>query len=375
MIEITIEMAEQAIRKADSALLKPFGDILEPLEPKERDVMPYVLDLFVNKLTYVNPRDFVMGAFCRKDFLQRDLDRITARLSSDDAKVMDVGCGWGGLTKGLSPETKNLYALDHVREHAIVTKYLCPEARVFQGNAAQIGFEDGTFDFTILRGVIEHVGDHSVPTGPSGPNIRNQFAVVKEVARITKIGGQVALSTGNYLFPRDGESDLWFFHWLPEDRKAAYKLKRGISTDNYWLLTWEELSFIMKTCGLEVKEVYTDTWDRLFDNLEKVFFDIDPDMSEQWRHLSTKDPTFMSSWSLFAVKKESPRAPSLHHSNRCYYARVRGGCQPGTGDELTAENTTLREELERVLTSKSWRYTQPLRSAKSWLVRHLRTLA
>lgn len=371
MIEITPEMADEEIRKADPDLVKPYEDILESLDLREIEVIPFVLDLFVNKLNFANPRDFVIGAFGRKEVLKRDLDRLIPRLSGN-AKVIDLGCGWGGLSKFLTPEVKNLYAVDQVREHAIVTKYLCPEARVFQTNAAELGFDDEMFDLTILRGVIEHVGDHSVPTGPSGSNIRLQFAVLRELARVTKIGGQISLNTGNYLFPRDGETDLWFYHWLPEDRKAAYRTKRGISTDKYWLLTWDELSFMLKTCGLSVTEVHTDTWDRLFDNLEKVFYDIDSEMCEEWRRLTTEDPAYMSSWSLFAVKEEPPRAPSLIHSNRCSYARVAGECEGGMLD-LHAENAALKEELRNLTASKSWRLTQPLRTAKSLLNHILRS--
>lgn len=37
MIEITLEMAESEIKKADAALAEPYQDILEPLEPRERE--------------------------------------------------------------------------------------------------------------------------------------------------------------------------------------------------------------------------------------------------------------------------------------------------------------------------------------------------
>ena len=373
MIEITREMADQEILNADHGVPKPYEEILESLDPRERDVVPYVLDMFINKLRLANPLDFLLGAFGRKDHLQTDLDRITQRLSGD-ARVLDIGCGWGGLSKVLTPASKKLYAVDRVREHAIVTKYLCPEASVFQSDAVELGFEDEMFDFTILRGVIEHVGEHSVPTGPSGPNMRHQFAVLRELARITKTGGVVSLNTGNYLFPRDGETDLWFYHWLPADRKEAYKMQKGISTDMYWLLTWDELSFILTTCGLRVKDVYTDTWNDLFDRLEKAFEGLDTDMCQEWRRLTTEDPAFMSSWSLFAVKEELPHSPSLLHSNRCYYARVGGECKAMEQELYTvcAENAALKEELRRIKISKSWRFTQPLRKAQLLLSEFLR---
>jgi hypothetical protein len=328
MREISLQEAETTILNADRSILEPFRDILGPLDARERDIMPYVLNMFINILKFENPRDFVRDAFGYKDRLHRDIEYFKSKLS-DGAAVIDVGCGWGGLTRALGQTNSKLklHAVDYVIEHTIVTKYLCPEARVFQADARDLQlFADATFDVVIPRGVIEHIGDHSVPIGPSGSNIKHQFAFMHELSRITKIGGCVCMSTGNYLHPWDGETGRWFFHWLPPERKEAYKQKRGFGTDRYWLLTWEELFFILKTCGLEVDQVFTDRIERLFENLHRAFDGIDSDMIAEWERLSWEDPAYMPNWWIVAAKRTEPQAPSLTFSNRCYCARASGSC-------------------------------------------------
>ena len=331
MREITLQEAETTILTADRAILEPFRDIIEPLDSRERDVMPYVLNTFMNIFKFTNPHDFVHDAFGHKDRIERDIEYFEPKLS-DSASVVDLGCGWGGLTKALTRRSDKLklHAVDRIIQHVIVTKYLCPDASVFQSDAKELSlFNDGAFDVTVTRGVIEHVGDPSVPTGSSGANIKHQFAFIREASRITRIGGFICMSTGNYLHPWDGEVGRWFFHWLPPRSKEAYKVKRDFSTDRYWLLTWDELTFILKTCGLEVERASTfDTFARTFDLLSNVFDGLDSDMAAEWKRLCSEDPRFMSNWWIIAAKRSEPTAPSMTLSNRCYCARAAGSC-PG----------------------------------------------
>ncbi len=234
----------------------------------------------------------------------------------------------GGFSKILGKRVGNLYSVDHVKAHVLVTKYRCPEGKVYEGDVTNLEFENELFDVSVLRGVIEHVGDHSIPTGSSGPNMRRQFSAVRELARVTKAGGTVALSTGNYLHPWDGEVNRWLFHWLPKENKEAVTKKTGISADKYWLLTWDELSFMFKLCGLRVENIYTDNWDGMFDRLAQAFPDLDSNIREELRQLMHNDPRFMSSWFVLAEKEAASRLPYSAIADKCYYARIRGACEP-----------------------------------------------
>lgn len=306
MNEITSDEAAAEVAAADHPLDASYDDLLEKMSPRERDVVPYALRFFVDELKIANPRDFVVGAFGYQEMQNRDLERLAPALARARSAV-DVGCGWGGFARLLAEKVHDLSAVDRVRRHAVATKYLCPAARVYQGDASALGFPDGAFDLSVLRGVVEHVGDPAVPTGASGANLGRQFAVLRELARVTRDGGTACVSTGNYLHPRDGEVNRWLFHWLPAESKRAYLAKTGTSADRYWLLTWAELSRALDLCGLRVDAVHTDRWDGPLDALAAALPDLDAATVEEWRRLVHEDPRYMSSWFVLATRDAEAR--------------------------------------------------------------------
>jgi SAM-dependent methyltransferase len=244
---------------------------------------------------------------------------------------MDVGCGWGGFTALLCGRYEEVAAVDGALEHAVATKVLNPAATVYWGDARDMGgIAPECFDAVFARGVIEHVGEPGVDVGRSGDNLHHQPRFVKELARVCRPDGKVFLSTGNYNFPRDGEVNQWFYHWLPPEKKIEYCARRNISTDKYWLLSWAEVEFLLAFSGLFVECVFspdTDTWDPFLDNLDRVFPDLDSCMVDIWRDVVKKDPRFLSSWIITARKTGMKRGVAYTKNDHCCYHRVT--CVPG----------------------------------------------
>jgi SAM-dependent methyltransferase len=151
--------------------------------------------------------------------------------------------------------------IDHVPAHVEVSRLRVQGGRgfVYDGRDLSPVLEEigRDFDYVLLNSVIEHVvppGDHR---GDAASSLEAKQAVLREAARLVKPGGGVYLSTGNYVFPLDGEVKTWFFHWLPRSEQAAILHEVGMEADRYGLLRWSELESLARTAGLRVERVET----------------------------------------------------------------------------------------------------------------------
>ena len=277
-----------------------------------------------------NPGDFLQGVIQSESHAERDLRYFT---TGADLRVIDVGCGWGAFTRLLCDRCREVTAIDYVLEHVVATKILCPGANVFMGDARDThSFEPDHFDVVFVRNIIEHVGDPSLETtGKSVKNLYHQSRLMKNTARICKPGGSVCLSTGNYIFPRDGEINAWFYHWLPAEQKREYCTRMSISTDNYWLLSWSQMDYLLRDAGLSVESVLApdreERGDTFLDDLHKAFSGLDPCMVGIWKNLIANDPRFFPAWNITARKARQPEETHAEN-NRCYYcltSRLPGG--------------------------------------------------
>ena len=115
---------------------------------------------------------------------------LVSGLDWKTAKVCDVGAGRGDFTRMLGQALKNTLGLDPA-EHIFACDLL-PESYGYDavpcratGADGRLPFDDDQFDVVISVEVIEHV--------------ENQFEFMRELARVTRPGGQVIVTTPNVL--------------------------------------------------------------------------------------------------------------------------------------------------------------------------------
>lgn len=120
---------------------------------------------------------------------QADIELLNSFLREieidQETKVLDIGCGTGNYADLLQKVTKSeVFGVEpsagmiekaKEKESAVVFK---------QGNAAELPFEDGYFDFVYMTDVIHHV-----------PNIEAMFA---EIHRVLKSPGTVSVVTQSH---------------------------------------------------------------------------------------------------------------------------------------------------------------------------------
>lgn len=342
MREITLEFARQQLQEADSDIPESVQDIVDTLPPCYAAMVPYMIRLWRTcGMTEFRPFVVEIGfTLERSQVVARQVQDVLA-----SGHVLDMGCGWGGLTKVLSDRGYRMSSFDHVLEHAVVTKLVNPEARVYQGDVRNADLlPDAAFDLACMKDVLEHVGDFSQPIGPSGRNYAHQYRAVREVARVLRVGGTALISTGNYAFPWDGEVNRWTNHWLPEEARARYMRECHFDSDRYWLLTWEEIRGLFQATGLEVQEVAGDAmpvWhERFLDHLDKGFVGFEPELKRIWAELMEKDPRFLPCWYVRLIKATD--RPKLPLDNLPLALRMLGGQTDDLKEGINAISNLLR---------------------------------
>ena len=231
-------------------------------------------------------------------------------------RVLDLGCGWGGLSVALHAAGVRPVFVDYIDKHVEVARLRVPEGTGYVGDARDLSSlpQLGSgYDFVFVHSLIEHVGNEPTHRGPATPSLDQKRAVVREASRLVKPGGGVYISTGNYETPLDGEIKTWFFHWLPYEEQRAALDEMGIGADNYGLLTWDQLESMCKDAGLRKERVVTGNnagYEALLQLLSFVSR-LHPQrprlpvgMIKRIRHLMDTDPRYMPTWYAFFRRSE-----------------------------------------------------------------------
>lgn len=143
------------------------------------DYTPQEYATFLREIAFIN-RHFGDGRALKKTLL-REIEVNDLR----EFSVLDVGCGSGELLRIIaafaesSGRTATLVGIDN---NSISSSTTQTESREFrqissvQGDAFQLPFDEGTFDYSISSLFFHHLSDEQIPT------------VLKEMSRVAKRG-------------------------------------------------------------------------------------------------------------------------------------------------------------------------------------------
>jgi ubiquinone/menaquinone biosynthesis C-methylase UbiE len=95
--------------------------------------------------------------------------------------VLDVGCGNGIYTQWLAKKCVRAVGVDHNEKNLAWAKQEFPHCEFVLSNGENLPFADASFDAVMLTEVLEHTQDDR--------------ATLREIARVTKPGGTLLLST------------------------------------------------------------------------------------------------------------------------------------------------------------------------------------
>jgi len=102
-------------------------------------------------------------------------------------QLLDVGCGTGHWSRFFSSLGYQIHGIDISPEMIAVARTVVPECTFDVADAYNLPFGDGAFDVVASMALLEFVSDPA--------------AVVREIARCTKLGGSLLIGTLNRLAP------------------------------------------------------------------------------------------------------------------------------------------------------------------------------
>jgi SAM-dependent methyltransferase len=152
-----------------------------------------------------------------------------------DRRVLDVGCGPGGLATALAEVVgqENVAAVDPSPPFVSVCRARLPTAEVRVAAAEELPFEDDSFDAAFAQLVVNFMTDPERGVG--------------EMKRVVEPGGSVAACTWDY---RDGMTMLRTYweaaHEVAPDESAEFDEGK-----NMRYATVDELTDLWRTVGLD----------------------------------------------------------------------------------------------------------------------------
>lgn len=116
------------------------------------------------------------------DWMYKEIDVI---LKNSNLKILDVGCGYGRLTKQIVDKYPKItvFGIDISRNYIdIFNKSLGPKNKAFQSDIKKLPFEDNSFDVIFIVTTLMYMGDKF-----------SQQQAVSEVFRVLKKGGSFVI--------------------------------------------------------------------------------------------------------------------------------------------------------------------------------------
>jgi 2-polyprenyl-3-methyl-5-hydroxy-6-metoxy-1,4-benzoquinol methylase len=199
---------------------------------KVKQKLAFIVDQDINWYRIVHA-DWDSGG--RELFIEKTASQLSAESSTlrifdrevnvEGRDVLDVGCGFGNLSRALSGRGANVCSLDIEPEFCSIVACSARDENVRPvcGVSEALPFQNAVFDIVVCTHVIEHV--------------RSVSRTISELLRVLKHGGVLYLSSPNYLYFRELHYKKL---WLPLMPRMLFK----------WYI---RLQFRSRLCALNLK--------------------------------------------------------------------------------------------------------------------------
>lgn len=306
-----------------------------------------------------------------------------------NSEVLEIGAGMGAITKVLCDKAKQVTSVELSKQRASAIEARCKDKEnleIIVGNFNDIKF-DKKFDYITLIGVLEYA--------PLYTNTENPFHdFLVQIKSLLKEDGKLLIAIEN-------QYGMKYFSGAAEDHTGkvydgitGYENKNGIRTFGK-----EELRKILKESGFEHTKFYYPMPDYKLPNIifsdeyqpneeklqkytpylseENMFVEYDEKSAYMDIIKNNKFDFFANSFFIEAARKKIDTPVDLtkqelipiDKSMKSFYENR---YQIGKKQEMTQiekqlleENQKLKQELNAMANSKSWRITKPFRDLRN----------
>jgi ubiquinone/menaquinone biosynthesis C-methylase UbiE len=185
--------------------------------------------------------------------------RVRALAPVADARVLDLGCGMGGLSVALKREGFAVWPVDFNGAYCQITQLRARrydlDLPVVRAAGEALPYPDASFDVVVCWDVLEHV--RSLP------------AVLAEIRRVLRPGGAALVTVTNRYGWRDQHYHLPLINWLPRPAarlivSLAGRSKRGAFADRQRLdemsyISWPAFVCLCRSLGFIVEDTRETT--------------------------------------------------------------------------------------------------------------------
>lgn len=307
----------------------------------------------------------------------------------ENAEVLEIGAGMGAITGVLCDKAKNVTCVELSKQRASAIQARCKNKEnleIIVGNFNNIKF-DKKFDYITLIGVLEYASLYTNSENPFEDFLRTIKGLLKP--------------DGILLIAIENQFGMKYFSGTEEDHTGkiydgilGYENKKGIRTFGK-----NELKQILKNSGFEYTKFYYPMPDYKLPNI--IFSDeylpnkesinnytpyisgqdseVEFDEKEAYRDIikNNQFDFFANSFFIEVSQKEIETKIDLNKQNLVkidnimnkfynnHYKIKKNKEKENKEKQLIEENNKLKEELNSILNSKSWKITKPFRDFKS----------
>ena len=176
----------------------------------------------------------IAGAVARGEALASRLPR--------DGRILEVGCGTGGLLVPALRSGRSIEAVDIASRWLVVARRRLADhgltGRLVAASAERLPWDDGQFDAVVADSLIEHLDDPA--------------QALREWVRVLRPGGRLIVwSPNRYMLGTDPHVGLWGLGWLPRAWVSGYLRLRRRQVWPPRTLSANEARRLAREAGLE----------------------------------------------------------------------------------------------------------------------------